>query len=440
MSERGDLRLRRDIGTLGAALLILNGLIGAGIFALPGKVAVNLGTASPWLFLGVGIVFLSVVLTFAALSSYFEESGGPVLYARAAFGDAAGFATGWMIFISRSAAFAANVTVMATYLGAVLPWLEGTAGRVAVISLATAGLTWANVRGVRSGIGTMLVLTLFKLTPLLLLVLLGFTRLSGAALIPDLTAPMENLGSTTLLLVYAFVGFETIGVTAGETAEPRRRLPGTLLRTVAAISLFYFCISLVFVSVIPPASYGESTLVDVGRRLLGPFGAIAITLAAVFSIGGNMSSSMLAAPRILFALARLKMLPPYLGRIHPQFRSPHVAIVVMGVLCLGLALSGTFTTLAVASTLSRLLSYVLCIGSLPRVRATASPEQRREAFALPGGLLVPALALAICLALIAQTTLANWIAVAALLGVGIVLYLVASRRVAAQAADAQVID
>jgi amino acid transporter len=425
MSERGSLRLRRDIGTLGATLLILNGLIGAGIFALPGKVAVSAGTASPWLFLAVGCVFLCVVLTFAALASYFEESGGPVLYARTAFGDAAGFATGWMIFVSRSAAFAANATVMATYLGALFPVLDGTVGRTLIITLTTAGLTWANVRGVRSGVWAMLVLTLFKLTPLLLLVLLGLARVTGTTLWPDLSGPMENLGATTLLMVYAFVGFETIGVTAGETDDPRRRLPRTLLRTVLCISLFYFFVALVFVAVISPDAYGEATLVDVGRELAGPAGAIAITLAAAFSIGGNLSSSMLAAPRILYALSQLRLLPQVLGWVHPRYRSPHVAILAMGALCLLLALSGTFTALAIASTLSRLLSYLLCIAALPRVHGNADATLRSEAYRLPGGWLIPALAFAICLALIAQTTLANWIAVGVLLLVGILLYFLA---------------
>jgi len=427
VSERGALRLRRDIGTLGATLLILNGLIGAGIFALPGKVAANAGTASPWLFLAVGCVFLCVVLTFAALASYFEESGGPVLYARAAFGDVAGFATGWMIFVSRSAAFAANATVMATYLAARVPAHDGPVGRSLVIGLTTAGLTWANVRGVRSGVWTMLVLTFFKLTPLGLLVLLGLAQVSGATLWPDLAAPMEDLGPTTLLMVYAFVGFETVGVTAGETDDPRRRLPRALLRTVLSISLFYFFVALVFVAVVPPARYADATLVDVGRQLAGPLGAIAITLAAAFSIGGNLSSSMLAAPRILFALSQLRLLPASLGRIHPVHRSPHVAILAMGALCLLLALSGTFTALAIASTLARLLSYLLCIAALPRVHGRADEALRREAFRLPGGWLIPALALVICLALITQTTVANWAAVGILLLAGILLYALAAR-------------
>ena len=108
--------LRRDIGFFGAAFLVLNAMIGAGIFALPGKVAVNAGLLSPWLFLVVGVLFLSIVLTFAELASYYDKTGGPVIYATDAFGSLAGFSTGWVIYLARMTAFAANATVMATYL------------------------------------------------------------------------------------------------------------------------------------------------------------------------------------------------------------------------------------------------------------------------------------------------------------------------------------
>lgn len=428
MSEKSTAPLRRDIGTLGASLLVLNGLIGAGIFALPSRVALSAGTSSHWLFLAVGLVFVVVVLTFAALASYFDDSGGPVLYAREAFGDAAGFATGWLIFVSRSAAFAANSTVMAAYLGAVLPALSGELGQAAVIVAATACLTWANVRGVRTGVLAMLVLTILKITPLLLLIAFGLNRVTGDVLLPDFSAPIRDLGPTTLLMVYAFVGFETIGVTAGETSEPRHRLPGALLRTVLGITVFYFLVALTFVAVVPAGDYDGVTLIDVGRLLGGALGGIGITMAAVFSIGGNLSSSMLAAPRILYALAQYRMMPVSLGRVHPHYRTPHVAILVMAVLCLVLALSGTFTALAVASTLSRLLSYLLCIGAFPRVRARAAEAVRDQAFPLPGGLLIPMLALFICAALITQTTLANWIAVGSLLAVGLVFFALARLR------------
>jgi amino acid transporter len=104
MTNGKSAQLRRDIGFLGAAFLVLNAMIGAGIFALPGKVAVDAGMLSPWLFLAVGVVFLAVVVTFAELASYFRESGGPVLYATYAFGPLAGFGTGWILFLSRMTA------------------------------------------------------------------------------------------------------------------------------------------------------------------------------------------------------------------------------------------------------------------------------------------------------------------------------------------------
>ena len=113
MADSNDAaKLKRDIGLFGATFLALNSMIGAGIFALPGKIAINAGMLSPWLFLVVGALFISVVLTFAELSSYYDETGGPVLYATTAFGPFAGFSTGWAIFLSRTTAFAAMASCL----------------------------------------------------------------------------------------------------------------------------------------------------------------------------------------------------------------------------------------------------------------------------------------------------------------------------------------
>lgn len=423
MNDIARPQLRRDIRSLGATLLVLNGLIGAGIFALPGKVAASMGLLSPWLFLVIGVVFLSVVMTFAALASYFEASGGPVVYAGEAFGTFAGFSTGWVLFISRVTAFAANLTVMVTYLAAIIPWAGTGPGRAAVTVVVTVGLTWVNVLGVRDGVWTMLALSVLKVTPLLLLVLLGLGEVSGAALLPGADIAVERLGDTSLLLIYAFVGFETIGITAGETDNPRRRLPRALVGTVIGVALFYFAIVLVFVAVIPAADYAQATLADVGRALAGNAGAVVIALAAVFSIAGNLSQSMIGAPRLLFALGEQGTIPALFTRVHPRYHTPHVSIIAMGALCLLLALSGTFAALAVASSLSRLLAYVVCIAALPRIQARAPANIRADAFRLPGGHLIPGIALLVCSVLIVHTTAANWFAVAALLLVGGSLYL-----------------
>ncbi len=415
-------RLRRDIGFFGAAFLVLNAMIGAGIFALPGKVAVNAGMLSPWLFLVVGVVFLAVVLTFAELASYFRESGGPVLYATFAFGPLAGFGTGWILFLSRMTAFAANANVMATYLGSLIPWFGAGIGRAAVISVLTLGLTYANILGVKDGVRTMGIFTVLKVLPLLLLVLLGLQHVTTGTLIPSASAVIGDLGSTTLLLVYAYVGFETMAVTAGETNQPRRVLPRALMRTVIGTGILYFLIVLVFISVIPADTYADATLVDVGRSLAGPAGAVAITLAAVFSIGGNLAGTMIAAPRLIFALAENRLLPAWFGNIHPRYATPDHSILVMGGLAMVMALTGSFVELAVASSLSRMLSYILCIGALPVIRNRAGDEMNKRGYRFRGGYVVPLVGLAICLWLTAQATAENWRTVGILLAIGFVLY------------------
>jgi amino acid transporter len=417
-------RLRRDIGFFGAAFLVLNSVIGAGIFALPGKVAVSAGLFSPWLFLVVGVLFLSVVLTFAELASYYDKTGGPVLYAGDAFGPLVGFSTGWLIFLARMTAFAANANVMAMYLASLSDVFAGDLARGAIITIVTIGLTWANVLGVKDGVRTMSVLTILKVVPLILLVLLGLQYVTGETLIPGGNFHIEDIGGTTLLLIYAYVGFETIGVTAGETRNPKRTVPLALVRTVLGTGGLYFLIVLVFISVISAEDYADATLVDVGRALAGPTGAIIITLTAVFSIGGNLAGSMLAAPRVIFSLAENRLLPQWFARVNEKYSTPDRSILVMGAMALVLGLSSNFVDLAIGSSVVRLLAYIICIGALPVIRRNASPEAREQSWRLPGGYAIPVVALGICIWLVAQSKVDDWMKVSVLLAIGIVLYLV----------------
>ena len=424
----GANQLRRDIGFFGAAFLVLNSVIGAGIFALPGKVAVNAGVYSPWLFLIVGVLFISVVLTFAELASYYDRTGGPVLYASDAFGPIVGYGTGWLIFLARMTAFAANANVMALYLASLSDVFASGLARAFIIALVTVGLTWANIHGVKDGVRTMSVLTVLKITPLLLLVLLGLQHVSGATLVPGGNFFIEDIGGTTLLLIYAYVGFETIGVTAGETSQPKKTVPAALVRTVILTGVLYFLIVLVFVAVIPADNYATATLVDVGRALAGPAGALIITAAAVFSIGGNLAGSMLAAPRVLFALAENRQLPAWFARIHERHATPHNSILVMGAMALALALSSNFVSLAIGSSVVRLLGYIVCIAALPRIRQNADAETRKNAYRLPGGYAIPLVAMAVCLWLVAQSEPADWLRVSVLLAIGLALYAAANYR------------
>ena len=278
---------------------------------------------------------------------------------------------------------------------------------------------------------TLSVFTVLKVVPLLLLILLGLQHVTGASLIPAgdyawdrLT---ESMGSTTLMLIYAYVGFETIGVTAGETANPRRNLPRALVGALLATAVFYFLIVVVFNAVIPPENYPTANLVDVGRSLMGPTGALIITATAAFSIGGNIAGSILGAPRLLFAMARSGSLPAWFGDIHERFHTPHRAIIVMCAMSLGLSLYGEFAFLAVASTVVRLLGYIICIAAIPTIRKNADDETRKQAYIPPGGYVVPGFALMICLYMLYFASVDSWKAVGGLLAVGFTLYALESR-------------
>ncbi|MEX2125450.1 MAG: APC family permease [Woeseia sp.] len=415
-------QLLRGIGFIGVALIALNSVIGAGIFALPAEVAARAGVLSPWLFLACGLLIITVVLTYSELASYFRESGGPVLYTTAAFGPLTGFITGWILFLSRMTAFAANATVMAIYLGAIWPWFGEGPGRAVLIVAVTGILTLANYLGVRDGVKTVGFFTIFKIVPLLLLILLGLPYVGGDTLFPANMPTIDDLGGTTLLLIYAFVGFEAATITAGETARPRYNLPRALVTTVIGIGVFYFLIVLVYISVLPAAGDSGATLVDVGRELAGPVGATVITAAAIFSIGGNLASIMITVPRLTFALARDRMLPRWFGAVHEKYATPGNSILFLGALSLLFALSGSFAWLAAASSLTRLAVYVLCIGALPVIRHRADAEARARAFRLKGGYAIPAIALILCLWIALQSSRQSWQLTGGLALAGLLLY------------------
>ncbi len=426
-------QLIRGIGIFGSAFLVLNGMIGAGIFALPSDVAATAGIVSPWLFLAVGVLIITVVLTFAELSSYFRISGGPVLYATRAFGPLIGFSTGWIYYVSRVAALAANSNVMATYLGTLWPWFETDAGHAVVILVICGGLTLTNVRGVKDGVRTLVFFTFFKVIPLLLMILLGLQYVSPETLFPNNLPTIDDLGGTVLLVLYAFIGFETVLISAGETAKPRMTSPKALVLTMIVTGILYFLIVLVYVSVLPGEVGEGATLVDVGQKLAGPVGAIAITLAAIFSIGGNLSSIMLAVPRLTLSLAEHRLLPRWFGYLHEKYSSPANSIMFLGGLAAVLALSGTFRFLAAASVLTRLITYIVCIAALPVIKGRSDTATIARAFRIKGGYTIPVIALVFCLWAVSQESSAeSWQLVGALLAAGLVLFWLEQLRIRKQ--------
>lgn len=421
-TDKHKRQLVRGIGLIGGAFIVLNGMIGAGIFALPSEIAARLGVLSPWLFLGAGVLIITVVLTFAELASYFKSSGGPVLYATRAFGPLVGFSTGWLYYVSRAAAIAANSHAMAMYGGVLWSWLGTTAGHGVVVVVVCSALTLVNVIGIKGGLRALAVFTFLKVIPLLVLVLLGLQYVTPETLFPDNMPTVDDLGGTTLLLIYAYVGFESILITAGETRDPTKTIPRALVGAVIATGVLYFLISLVYVSVLSGDLASGGTLVDVGRKIAGPIGALAITLTAIFSIGGNLSSTMLVVPRLTFSLAELRLLPRWFGEINEKYSSPVNSIVFLGGLSALLALSGSFARLAIAASLTRLVTYCVCIAALPVIRKKADKETRAQAYRVKGGYAIPLVGFVLCVWMASYSSTDSWRYLIGLLAVGLALY------------------
>ena len=415
-------QLIRGIGTIGGSFIVLNGMIGAGIFALPPAVAERLGVLSPWLFLAAGVLIIMVVLTFAELASYFRSSGGPALYATHAFGPVVGFGTSWIYYVSRTAAIAANSHAMALYLGTIWTWFDTEAGHAAVIIVVCGGLTLVNVLGVKDSVRTLTFFTFFKVIPLLILIALGLQFVNTDVLFPEVLPTVDDPGGTALLLFYAYIGFEAVIMTAGETKKPRRTIPNALVRTVIVTATLYFLIMLVYVAVMANETSSGATLADVARKIAGPVGAVTITVAAIFSIGGNLATSMLSGPRLSLSLAEQGLLPQWFGRIHDDYSTPANSIIFLGGISIIIALTGSFVRLAIASSLARLIVYIVCIAALPVIKHKADAETVANSFKIKGGYTIPVIAIGLCVWMASHSSAESWKFLVGLLAVGLVLF------------------
>lgn len=425
-----EVGLKREIGQLGFGAIALNGTIGAGIFALPGIAAATTGLFSPWIFVLCGLLIMLIVLAFARVASYFEDTGGPVTYVGTAFGPLAGFQVGWLLTLSRAAAFAANAHLMVTYAGWFWPPLLEGAWHLGSVLLICAVLAWINVIGVRQGMLALYALTVLKLLPLLLLVLLGLGQANPEIFTGAQIPPMDSLGETMLIVFYAFVGFESAVIPAGEGRNARRDIPLALVRTILAITVFYFLIQMVTISVAPGIDASSTPLADVALILMGSAGAGILTLGAVFSISGNLTSSMLSAPRMVYAMAHTGSMPAWFGAVHARFQTPANAIIFYGVFAALLALSGGFVWLAAMSTVVRLLVYVGCIATLPVLHRKIGEFDGQ--FRLPGGMAIPVLALLPSLWLASHASLKSWLVTGGFMVIGALLFAITRRAAPAQ--------
>ncbi len=386
--------LVRDIRRWDLFALMVNATIGAGIFGLPAKVYALIGSWSVPAFVACGMVVALVILCFAEVASRFERTGGPYLYSRAAFGPLAGFEVGWLLWLVRLTSYAALCNLLVSYLVVLWPAAGTPEWRIVVIAFVTAMLASVNLVGVRNAALTGNVMTVAKLVPLLLLIVAGLGSIGTERLALGPPPEPGGFAKALLLLVFAFTGFEMAIIPAGEARDPRRDLPWALLSGLGFVAVVYVLIQIVCVGTVEGLAASERPLADAAVRALGSWGGPLVAVGALISITGTLSTIVLAAPRLPFAMAEWGGLPRALAAIHPRFHTPWVAILLTSGLMLALALSTSFLGALTIGTIIRLVTYVMtCVAMLVLRRRRDVPE---ASFRAPAGGVTATLALAAC--------------------------------------------
>jgi len=420
--------LRRELGKWDLAAVGINQVIGSAVFILPSQVAAQLGSWSPIAFFAIGLVSLLVASCFAEVSSRFEGSGGPYLYTRAAFGRFIGFEVGWMAWITRVTAQASVVNAIALALGFYWPIVTNGSGRALVIAAITLTIGWINLRGIRHSKLTINVLTIAKLVPLALFILVGIWFVDPGRLAPSGSVSLAEVSTGALLLVFAFGGYEVIGIPAGEATDPRRHLPFAFVATILVVTAIMALVQIVAMGTLPNLAASRTPVAEAALLFMGGAGALIMSAGSVVSMAGTNMGQVLTGSRMLFALAESGELPGFLATIHQRYRTPSNAIVVTTCVTLILALSGSFSGMALASGIARLVIYAgACAATLrlrhPRFVGRVPPAT----FVIPFGSIVPAIAIATSLLIVAGATRQQLFGGAAALVLGAALFLANAR-------------
>lgn len=333
--------LRRELGVTSAALLVVGGIIGSGIFFTPAEVARALpgGGAILGVWIVGGALALAGALTYAELGAMLPDAGGPYVYIRHAFGPFPAFLYGWMNLLSiASGAIAAVAMGFAGYLARFVS-LEPVGGPLGVATATIVVLSLANVVGIRPGAFLQNVLTAAKIVALAALIVGGlvlWNSMGPPPLVADAPPPRESalsgFAAAFVAVLFTIGGWQQMNMVAGEIRDPARTIPRALLVGILIVVVIYLGANAVYLRALGRDGLASSAAVaaDTATRLVGARGATFITVAAMISILGFVNVAILANSRLPYALARGGLFFPAVGRVHRTFGTPHIAILLCG--------------------------------------------------------------------------------------------------------------
>ncbi|MGA7592289.1 MAG: APC family permease, partial [Candidatus Sulfotelmatobacter sp.] len=421
--------LIRAIGRWSLVALVVNSILGSGVFGLPSTVAGLVGNYSPYAVLAAGAGMALIMGCFAEVASRFQQAGGPYLYARVAFGRFIGIQTAWMLCLGQVAAPAANANLFVIYLGEFWPHAKDPLPRAFILTVLVGLLTFINIRGVRAGAEISDLFTAAKLVPLFGVIAVGLFVLYNhqwSIANASATSPGANQWmKAVLLLVFAYGGFETALAPMSEARNPRRDAPFALFVAVLLCTVIYALIQWVVVGVLPNAVGSVRPLADVARMAIGPAGAGLVAVGALISFYGYLSAKILAMPRVTFALAEQGDFPKIFAAVHRRFHTPYVSILAFAVFVWGFALMGEFKWNVTLSAVARLVYYGVGCAALPIMRRK-QPEG--ALFRLPGGNVCAVVGVILCVVLATRVDFGQSLILVATIALALVNWAVVTRR------------
>ena len=359
MTEKEE-GLKRKIGTWGLSANLINIMIGAGIFVLPAIVAAGLGSASVLAYLFCGLLIALVMLCFAEIGSKITQTGGAYAYIERTFGKYLGFIAAILFLVATISADAAVANTIVDILGTLNPIFEVRIIKIFFFLVLFSGLGYINIIGVKEGIRLVKFITIAKIAPLLVLICLSWSNVEIVNLAWDNTPTVMDVGEISLILFFAFQGAESGLSVSGEVRYPNRTIPRAILISITVVLLLYILIQTAAQGILGDtlSDFKENPLGEVASKIFGPIGFTLITIGAVVSMFGNLSSEILSMPRLLFRAAKDNVIPIKLAsRVHEKFATPYLAIIMYVGLCFLFASIGGFRQLAIISSASILLIY-----------------------------------------------------------------------------------
>jgi len=418
-------KLKREIGLLPLTLAILNSTVGTGIFVIPAIVAENLGAAAIVAYLVCGALIFLIALCFAEVGSKVTTSGGTYAYIETAFGPYAGFIANNLFWIgSAMLADAAVANAIADTLKFFFPLLGNELFRILFFIFIFGALALINIRSVKHGVRFIEFATFAKLTPLVLLVIAGTDFVSTENLRWTSSLTIEKIGTASLLLIFAFMGIETAITNSGEIKNPKRTIPLGIFFGISSVLILYISIQLVTQGVLGKTilAHKDSPLGAVAGIIFGRGGIALMIIATAISMLGGLGGEILAIPRVLYAGARDGVMPKVFAKVHPRFFTPHIAVAFYASLGLLFAISGEFKQLAIISSAATLLIYLGVVLATIKLRKTNSAMSEKT-FHIPGGIIVPLLAIGVIVWLLSHLTKPEFTGIAIFIFVFSLIYL-----------------